>query len=283
VKLQGQNGLLDLVRMRVAQIITENEYAEGLYFTEAVECHIGSYSGYHNGHSGNQRDINLQTGKRNTIGQITSVECGCNNGPTVVIQTAWVDYQIGRIVVHNCDFRGVQVGSGGYGTIDSVIATDDRSTPNMITGFRVTNASATGRLGCFKTNLANDTATDPRITITPAGNYNYEVGRVELGSTDTLEGVVDLTNGATSTSVACGHIFDVFVGTATTDHYFHPIIQIIPWNATAMALLASGGFRTTTTRNSTGTGFTIHHPTAGASDLVFWKVLGWKQAAREQL
>jgi len=106
--------------------------------------------------------------------------------------------------------------------------------------------------------------------------YDWTIDSIRLGSASVLEGVVQLTNGATSTSVANGHIFREYVG--GSGDYFQPIVQILPMQAATAAL---GQMRVIATDASVGTGFTINHATAaGAADYVVWKVLGWKTLSR---
>jgi hypothetical protein len=284
IKLQGQTGLKDVVRVTVGNIVAKDCYSEGLYIFETVDCAIGQYTG--DGNASNAasalRDFFADESNRLSIGQIHSSDA--NNGAvglSVSIGSNCLDYVFGSIQVNNANGVAVQVGSSGYGTINSVVANDDQGTPTMTQSFKVSTTTAKGRCGLVKDNLAPSTVVGLRALISGI-NLNYEIGRIINGSTDPLEGVATLTNAGTSTTIACGHIAKQFVGTSVTDHYFHPVIQVIPWNATAMALEASGGFRTTVVRDITGTGFDIKHAAAGATDYVFWKVLGWKVAQREQ-
>lgn len=283
VKLQGQTGLRDLVRVHVGQILAEGCHSEGLYIFETKDCSVGQYSGYGNAANaaGTLRDVYTDESERLHIRAIiVDTPSASATGIGVIIGPETEDYQIGSISIYNPRGRGVQIGALHYGTIESTVVVDDQGSPTLTQGFVITTSAAKGKLGAYRDNLAPSTSQGLRC-LASVINLNYEVGKIMNGSSDALEGVVTLTNAATSTTVACGHIAKAYVGTSTTDHYFHPIIQLSPWNATAMALEASGGFRSTVVRDTTGTGFDIKHSAAGATDYVAWKVVGWKVVQRE--
>jgi hypothetical protein len=274
IKLQGGTGNKDLKRINVANVVSDTCHSEGLRITECMDCSVGTYVGEGNGTSG-QRDVFIDDCERVTVGHITSSNCGSTAGPAVWINVDAENYKIGTILVYNTGQRAVQVSSQYYGTIDSVDAHDDQGTPTLTEAFAVTHASARGYCGSVRSSRA--VATTPIIPAKfTAINLNYEIGRVESGSTNNLGGMVTLDNAATSTTVASNHIYKQYVATSGTDHYFHPIISIVPWNASAMALEASGGFRTTVVRDITGTGFDIKHASSGATDKVVWQVIAWK-------
>lgn len=282
-KIQGTTGQYNCVRISISKIVSEGAHSEGLIISEATDCSIGSYSGFNNATvaAGTDRDVNFGTSRRCSIESIHSVNSGNTAGsPVVLINTNCEDYRVGSIQVQNAVGRAVAVQSSFYGTIDTVEVNDANG--NTTDSFVVTSSSAKGRCGNIKTSQVPVALSAPQVWIN-TNAMGYEIGKVVTGSTDQLEGVVTLSNGATTTAVACGHIYKEYVGTFTTDHYYHPIIEIVPWNSSAMALEASGGFRTTVNRLvTTGTGFNILHAAAGASDRVYWKVIGWKVAEREQ-
>jgi hypothetical protein len=282
-KIQGNAGAsLFPTNISVGQIISKSCEGESAHIADADHINIGSILAYGGAlDAAVTRDVYIDNVDYLNIGSIQSIE---PSGIGVVVDDTTDNYHIGSILVKDMQAStvGVQVQTTGYGTIDSVAAIDTAGTPQMVTGFKVSSTGAKGKLGSFRTNLSNDTAVEARCMVSVV-NLNYEIGKITLGSTDALEGIVTLSNGATSTSVTCGHIYDVFVGTSTTDHYFTPIILVLPFNSSAGALVGSSQFRTLVTRNSSGTGFSIAHASAGATDYVYWKVIGWKVSQREQL
>lgn len=281
-KLQGTAGQRNLARITVGRVISENANSEGMHWTESTDCSVGSYVGYLNGVTGNSRDFFIDESERWSVGTIKSTGCGETNGPAVSIGPDNDDYYVASINVHNAANRAVGNAADGYGVIESVNASDDQGSPTLAEAYVVTSTTARGRCEQVRFSRVNAGATQPRAWINCI-NKQYEIGRIESGSTDLLEGVVQLTNAGNTTSVVCDHITKEFVGTSTTDHYFHPIIEITPWEVTAGALIGTSGFRTVVNRFGTiGTGFDIKHATAGVANFVHWKVLGWKVVSKEQ-
>lgn len=280
-KLQGGSGLKDLERISVGQIISENCHSSGLYWYESKDCHIGSYIGYNNGATGAVRDVDIQTSDRPSFGSMKVVKCGVT--VNVSIAATVTDLDGGEVAIYNSVGRGVNMaGSGHIGVVKVIDGPDNAATEAV----QITSQTSKGKIDLVVTNLDPDTDTSKQIAFIQgtgaAQNLNFEIGKIISGGTGELEGVVTLTNSSTTTAVANDNIWKEYSGTFVTDHYFQPIISLIPWNASARALEASGGFSYAVNRLSTvGTGFTINHASAGATDYVYWKVIGWKVVQRD--
>jgi len=272
VKIQG-NGGLQPTRIKIAMINVSNAYGNGLFITNSASVEIAQYHGLSNGtgvgSTGSDKydiEINTPTGGQLIIGAVDSELPGTQCARIGGVGVCKIDTFFGK----NPTGIGLQNTSSGETYIDDLRINDSGST--MTYAFRA-NAGI-GRIRSLVTNKASST-TQSRVTV-DAALYNWTIDSIRLGSADVLEGVVQLTNTATSTVVANGHIFREYVGGASD--YFQPIVQILPMQATTAAL---GQMRVVATDASTGTGFTIRWATAaGATDFVVWKVLGWKTLSR---
>lgn len=147
--------------------------------------------------------------------------------------------------------------------------------PTMTYAFQATG-TAKGRVDSVETNLGHATA-QSRVLIQDATNFDLEIGRIRLGSADNADPVVQLTNASATTALTNGHIWRTFVGGSV---YFHPLIRVQPWDASARAL--SGQFGIVVADGSSGTGGTVQHPSAGANDFVGVFVEKWKNVAQAQ-
>lgn len=280
-KIQGTSGQKNCERVTISKVVSRDCPSSGLYWYESKDCHIGAYVGYNNGLTNTIRDVDMQTSERPSFASMKINKCGGN--VNVNIASTVSDIEGGEISIYNSVGRGVNFAASGHiGTIRVMDGPDNTATEAV----HVTSQTSKGKIDLVVTNIDPDTDTTKQVAFIQgsgsAQNLNFEIGKIVSGGSGELEGVVQLTNGATSTAVANDNIWKEYAGTLVTDHYFHPIIQITPWNSATMALLASGGFRTTVNRlSTTGTGFTIQHPAAGAADYVHWKVLGWKVVQRE--
>jgi len=273
VKVQGAGTGLQPTRIKIAMINVSNAYGNGLRVTDSLSVEIAEYHGLSNGTgaaaTGSDKydvDISTPTGGRVIIEAIDSESpgtiCGRVTGSGVC--------KIGTFFGTNPTGIGLQCTSTGETYIDDLSIIDSGST--MTYAFRA-NAGK-GRIRSLVTNKASSTS-QSRVTVDTT-LYDWTIDSIRLGSASVLEGVVQLTNGATSTSVANGHIFREYVG--GSGDYFQPIVQILPMQAATAAL---GQMRVIATDASVGTGFTINHATAaGAADYVVWKVLGWKTLSR---
>jgi hypothetical protein len=273
VKVQGNGAGLQPTRIKVAMINVSNAYGNGLKIVDSMSVEIAEYHGLSNGTgaaaAGSDKydvDISTPAGGRVIIGAIDSESpgtlCGRVGGSGVC--------KIGTFFGANPTGIGLQCASTGETYIDDLTITDSGS--GMTYAFRA-NAGK-GRIRSLVTNKASSTS-QSRATV-DATLYDWTIDSLRLGSADVLEGVVQLTNGATSTSVANGHIFREYVG--GTSDYFQPIVQVLPMQASTAAL---GQMRVVATDVSVGTGFDIKYATAaGATDYVVWKVLGWKTLSR---
>jgi hypothetical protein len=273
VKVQGNGAGLQPTRIKVAMINVSNAYGNGLYIADTLSVEVAEYHGLSNGTgagaTGSDKydvDISTPAGGRVIIGAIDSESpgalCGRVGGSGVC--------KIGTFFGVNPTGIGLQNTSSGETYIDDLRITDSGST--MTYAFRA-NAGK-GRIRSIVTNKASSTS-QSRVTV-DSTLYDWTIDSIRLGSASVLEGVVQLTNGATSTSVVNGHIFREYVGGAS--EYFQPIVQVLPMQATTAAL---GQMRVVATDVSVGTGFDIKYATAaGATDFVVWKVLGWKTLSR---
>lgn len=270
-KLQGFDaGGLYLARIK-ARLRSSNAYGNGLFINDIDSVELESYFGYQNGSGAgaagsdqNDADIRLDNGRGHLQVGLMHIE---QPGAAGVRRTGAGSMTFDSITIVNPTGNAFQDASSGelFGRVLKV--QDTAGTPTTTYAFNATS-SVKGRIESLVTNLLHDTA-QARVTIA-AGNYGMKFGTIRLGSTDQLEGVVQLTNAATTTVVACGHVWRHFVGGASD--YLHPIIQVQPWDASARAL--SGQWGAIVTDGGSGTGFTIQHPTAGASDFVYWKYAG---------
>ena len=274
-KVQGNGAGLQPERIKVGSVNANNCYGNGLFINDALSVEIEQYHGVTNGTgagaTGSDKhcfQVNVPTGGIVIIGRVSSASPAAQNGRVQGAGVCKID------TFHGANGTGPALSYTGSGElyVDDLRATDSGTT--MTYAFYATDGK--GRIRSVVTNKAHDTS-QSRVRVGGA-LYGWDVNAIRLGSTDNLEGVVQLTNAATSTSVTCGHVWREYVAAAS--NYFHPIIHVIPWDASARAL--SGNFTVAVTDGSSGTGFTINHPTAGAADYVLWKVLGWKVVSLAQ-
>lgn len=277
-KVQGTSGSsLYPIDINIGEIVTRNCYGNGLVVNDVDSVSIGSYMGYNNGSGSgaagsDQNDVELNTSDGTGLQTVRIDQIMIDNPDAAGIRHQGDGTALlGSVTVRNPTGTAVQDTGSGRFYLNDLLAIDDQGGAATMTYALHVTGTSKGRIGTVTTNLTHSTA-QPRVLIAAAGNYDLVIGEVRLGSTDVLGGVVQLTNGATSTAVTAGHIFRAYVG-GTAD-YFHPIIMVEPWDTSAKAL--SGRFGYTVTDGSSGTGFTITHPTAGASDFVIWRVVAWK-------
>jgi len=272
IKVQGNGAGLQPKRIRINSANSKNSFGNGLYVFDALSVEISQYQGVTNGTGSgatgsNQYDvdINAPTGSRVIVGAIDIDSPG-----TIGFRAFGAGFvKVDTLHVRNPVGRAVQYSGTGEFYVDDLRATDSGA---AMTNVLAITSGLRGRIRNISTDVAHST-TNARVDI--QNLLNFEIDTILLGSTDTLNGVVQLTNAATSTAVTCGHCWRQYVGGASS--YFQPIINIIPFNSTAAAL---GNMRTTVTDGSSGTGFSINHAAAGATDYVFYKVIGWKCATR---
>lgn len=269
LKIQGNSGAgLYPKAVIVGQVVCTNTYGNGLRITSVESCAIGSYFGRSNGGGAtatgsDKYDVYVDTtsGTGSKTVQIDAVNV--DSPTTVGINTLGTgSVNIDRWMVRGAtgtawlDSMGGGTLHGGPGRVIDVSST-------LTYAFRSTGAAA-GSVGVIDCNAAHST-TQPRVQIA-LGNYLLSVGPVRLAG-GALEGIVTLTNAATSTTVANGSAWRTYVG--GTSDYVHPDIQITPIGASARAL---GSMYVVVEDGSTGTGFAIKHATAGASDRVRYKI-----------
>lgn len=268
VKVQGADASNVCKRISIGQVVSENSYAEGLKITQYTEdVTVGSYIGKSCSTGAVGRDCEVN-GTRTTINSVKSIS---PNGIGLLINSNATDYSIGAVSVYNPVGRAVQSAATGYGEIGSIIHNDDQGTPTTTEILAVTGTDS-GRCGSIKTNLANPAAF-PGLVSVAAGNYKYFIRSLVVNNgADPTGGWVTLTNASASTTVANTNIFRRYAG--GTD-YLHPIIQVQPGNSSAAAL-ANATRVSGVTDYTTGTGFTLGHSVAGASDKVYWEVIGWR-------
>jgi hypothetical protein len=272
IKVQGNGSGLQPKRIRINSANSKSAFGNGLYVYDAVSVEVNQYHGLSNGTGSgatgsNQYDfdIDVPTGGRVIVGSVDidspgTIGCRMQGAGTVKLETIHIRNPTGVA----CQYSG----SGEFYAND-IRAIDSGAAMTQV--LKITSGSK-GRIRNVTTDAAHSTS-NARVAI--QNLLNFEVDTVILGSSDTLNGVVQLTNAATSTAVTCGHCWREYVGGASS--YFQPIISIIPFNSSAATL---GNMRTTVTDGSTGTGFSINHAAAGATDYVFYKVIGWKCATR---
>lgn len=267
-KLQGLGASNRLTGVAVGRVISVDADDNSLYVIYADDCHVEAVVAYGSNGNDSSRDIYIGDSDRFSAGSLKSVEAGTIG---CLIDDEADGYFINNITVHNCTGNAVQIESAHEGYIKSLIATDDQGTPTMTRALNVTGLGG-GVINEVRTNLDHNTTT-PLINIADAST-KFFIHRFLMGDPPaTLGGTVQLTNGGTTTSVSNTNIFYRDMGTNETT----PIIVIIPWNSTTAAL---GNMRVTHTVYSSGTGFTIQHSTAGASDYVYWRLLGWQNIAQ---
>jgi hypothetical protein len=271
VKVQGNNGAsLYPKNINIGQIVSRNAWGTGLFINHVDSVSIGSYMGFENGNGGGSGsdeygvDICPSAGggqERIQIGSIYSED----NGDEVSVRINGDHVSIRDIQLRDSVDVGVQITSTGRVNIGTIKHTDSGSNTTFVVKI---DGNGEHNIDSIETNLAHSTS-QTRVLIN--GQYfDVRIGSIRLGSTDSLEGVVQLTNAASSTSVTNGHTYRQYVGGSGS--YFHPIIQILPFDSSARAL---GGYSYSVTDGSSGTGFTINHATAGSGDYVFYKILGW--------
>jgi len=284
-KVQGNTGAGTYpIGISIGQVISQNAYGNGLHITAIKSVSIGEYIGYSNatgaGSAGSDKlDANINTNDAAGLAsvQISSLKIDspgaqCMRVNAATAPTSSVD--IGSVFCHNPTGEGVllPLDPGTWLTIGRISVHDDAS--GMTYAVKVTSTSgARGTIGSIETNKTHST-TQSRVLLPDAGTPDFTINEIRLGSTDKLEAVVQLSNGATSTAVTNGHVWREYIGGASD--YFHPIIAVLPWNSSAATLVGTAQFRVVVTDGSAGTGFTINHPAAGASDFVMYKILGWK-------
>lgn len=275
VKIQGNSGAgIYPTRIRINSINSRNCFGNGLYINAVDSLEIGQYHGFENGAGvgatgSNQYDVDLNV---NANGRVLLGAFDIVTPKTIGFRATGEGYvKLDALNVTGPTGVGCQVTMGTAGSFyaDDIQALDPSAT--MTQALKVTGALR-GRVKNVVTNAAHST-TNARVQI--QNLFNFEVDTILLGSTDVIDDVVQLTNGATSTAVTCGHIWREYVGGAS--NYFQPIIALIPYNSATAAL---GNMRVTVTDGSSGTGFSINHAAAGASNFVMYKVIGWQCASR---
>jgi hypothetical protein len=275
VKVQGNVGAgIYPTRIRINSINSRNCFGNGLFVNAVDSLEIGQYHGFENGAgvgaTGSDQydiDINVNANGRVLLGAIDIV-----TPKTIGFRATGEGYvKLDALNVTGPTGVGCLVAMGTAGSFyaDDIQVLDPTAT--MTQALKVTGALR-GRVKNVVTNALHST-TNARVQI--QNLFNFEVDTILLGSTNVIDNVVQLTNAATSTAVTCGHIWREYVGGAS--NYFHPIIALIPFNATTAAL---GNMRVTVVDGSSGTGFSINHAAAGASDFVMYKCIGWQCVAR---
>jgi len=268
VKVQGNGAGLTAKNITINAIIVSSAPGVGLYLYDCQDISIGKYIGTGNRALGVGDATDVQIKSTNTtrisFGLVRSISCK----DRAFISDSTGIVSIDRLEVFNCNDDGTPdaavstSGNSGLFTINSYSHTDTNGTSNTTRVLSLTGAGIECRIGVVKTNLSNDTS---NIRFNCAAGNTLYIQEMKMG-TDAQEGLVTLTNGAATTTVANNSI--AYFGAS-----LYPIISIVPWNATAAAL---GNMRTIPVIWSTGTGFDIKMASnAGASDKVYWKVLGW--------
>jgi len=247
----------------VSKAISIDSYGAGLFLQGGENIHIVSYIGENNGIVWPGPDVWVASNKV-IIDRIDSRDPGTSG---VVVRVDAVEYSIGKVSVINPTGSAVQVDCTDNGSIDMIEATDTQGTATMTHALFQSSVGAL-RVGTVKTNLPIS-ATQNRIQFTSLG-YSTISGPLIVSNAPT-HGRVLLTSGATATVVASGNVSRRFIGGANND-YTHPIIEITPVNAAAMAL---GVMRVVATDYTAGSGFTIHHASAGANTYVYWRLIGY--------
>jgi hypothetical protein len=270
IKIQGNIGVsLFPKNINIGQIVSRNAWGPGLYINYIDSVSIGSYMGFENGNGGGTGsseygvDICPNSGGKQIV-QIGSIYSE-DNGDSVSVRINGDSVSIQNIQVKDSVDTAVQITSAGRVNIDNIKHIDSGSNTTFVLKI---DGDGDHTIGRVETNLEHSTS-QTRVIVN--GQYfDSRIGSIKLGSTDPLEGVVQLTNAASSTPITNGNIYRQYVGGAGS--YFHPIIQILPFNGTSRAL---GNYSYSVTDSSAGAGFTINHDTAGASDYVVYKILGW--------
>jgi hypothetical protein len=275
LKVQGDVSGSYPTRITIGQVVAKNCYGSGLHVYHCGDVNISAYVGDSNGTgagatSGDQMDVYITpiATTKLVIGSIIS-----SNPGTRSINVAGADgssVRIGSVVSTGATGDAVTVSGTSLTTvgIGSIDAFDPNST--MLYACKITGGRAI--IGQVFSGAAPST-TQPRVYI-QAGLTRSEIKFVMHPTTDPVEGVATLTNGATSTSVTCGNAYRVYNGGT---EYFEPVIHLTPMNASARAL---GAMSAVIVDYSSGTGFAIKHATAGATDYVHWKIMGWATRAR---
>ena len=271
-KVQGNSGAaIYPSNITVGAVSVRNAYGNGLYLTSIESVSIGSYAGKNNGSGAgatgsDQYDTKIDS--TSSFGR-KSVQIGSINidtpKTTGINITGTGHEQIGSWLVRNATGRGfLDSKTGGSLYVGPGKVIDDAAT---LTYAFQSSGSAKGVLGAVDCTAAHSTS-QSRVTIATA-NYDLSVGPVRLGNTDHLEGILTLTNGATSTTVANGNVWKDYVG--GTSDYVCPAIRIEPIGSSARAL---GVMYAVITDGSSGTGFSIKHSAAGATDKVRYSISG---------
>ena len=281
VKVEGSSGAsLYPTRISIGSITSQNCYGKGLWVNAINSVSIGQYTGNSNGSGSgasgsdqNDAQVDLSNGNGPnvcSIGRVTS-DTPTARGLLVTCGSVAARFDSGSVYVMSPTGPAVQLAADSNQRlhIDRISAVDNGS--GMTYALQV-SGGVKGRVASVETNVTHSIS-QSRVTV-PSANYDFTVDSIRLGSTDVSEGVVQLGNGATTTAVTCGHIWRDYVG--GTSDYFHPIINVTAWTSSAGTLMGTSAIRATVTDGSSGTGFTLNHPSAGAADYVFWKVLGWK-------
>jgi hypothetical protein len=275
VKIQGNAGAgIYPTRIRVNSINSRNCFGNGLFVNDVNSVEIAQYQGYQNGAGvgatgSNQYDCTIEV---NASGNVLLGAFDIDTPKTVGFRATGEGYvKLDALNVTGPTGVGCLVAMGTAGSFyaDDIQVLDPTAT--MTQALKVTGALR-GRVKNVVTDALHST-TNARVQI--QNLFNFEIDTILLGSTDVIDDVVQLTNTATSTAVTCGHIWREYTGGAS--NYFQPIIVLIPYNSATAAL---GNMRVTVTDGSSGTGFSINHAAAGASNFVMYKVIGWQCAAR---
>ncbi len=153
LKIQGNLGdSLFPLRISVANVISHVCEGQGLYIQDTEDVNIGSYSGFSNAMDGAVPDVWL-AGYRTSVGIINS---RLANQQGVLIRSDATDIQIGSINVSNTSGHAVVVSTGASGNIHSIIARDDRGTPQMTRGLTLSAADANVVISHFTSSGATD-------------------------------------------------------------------------------------------------------------------------------
>ena len=156
-KIQGtstekvENVIVDLVKAM-------EQKGTGLFVENARNVRVNSYIGYGNAITGEYPDIWL-AGDNVGIGQATSINSG---GTGVLVRADAQNYYIGEANVNECgvavNSSAVFLSDGSKGTINSIVATDNRATKKMQFGLNISGASCKGFCGNLVVNGLADSS-----------------------------------------------------------------------------------------------------------------------------
>lgn len=267
IKIQGTSSERRAVGVTIGEAVSEGAESEGLYVIYADDSVVTTYRGINNAQGVElKRDIYVGTSSR--VGGTSWTSRGAG-GLGCVIAADAEEYDIGSVMIENCTGLALQLNSNHGGRIGTLIAKDNRPSPAMTRALEVNGAGA-GKIDEVRTNLPSDDAARVRLPQIAAA---FRVGAFIEGSTP-MQGVVQLNQGASETSVpGTSGLWQAAVGGGT---YTAPIVEVRPWNASAAGL---GPLRYRVTAYQSGGGLWIRHPSAGANDLVHWRVVGWQNVS----